>query len=510
MFDQLSERLQQSFRKVQGKANLTDDNMSDAIRDVRRALLEADVNLQVIKRFIDRIKDRAEGEGVTKGVDPGQQLVKIIHDELVTLLGKEHQGLNLERPAANQPALIMLFGLQGSGKTTSAAKLALNFKKQGKSPCLIAADVYRPAAINQLEQLGKQLDIPVFSQHDTTDVAGIVADGLAQASGANHDIAIIDTAGRLQIDSELMAELLLLERTTKPANKLLVVDAMTGQEALNVAEAFDSQLGMTGMILTKTDGDARGGAALSVAEMTGKPILYVGTSEKPDGLEVFHPDRMASRILGMGDVVSLVEKAQEAVDLDEAKRLEESIRKQTFSFEDFLGIQKQLKMLGSLGGILDMLPIPGLDKATKNQISNVSEEQLTRCKVMIQSMTVAERQNPDLLNNNKSRLSRIAKGCGYKDKDVSQFVLQFNQMKLVMKQLTGMTDNAQKEAAKQSAGADGSFGFHMPRNMRKKAKKNKSQQGMPGGFPNMPGMPKMPGGKGGMGKGMPKLPFPFK
>lgn len=506
MFDQLSERLQHTFRKVQGKAELSDDNMANAIRDVRRALLEADVNLHVIKRFIDSIRERADGENVTKGVDPGQQLVKIIHDELVTLLGNAHQPLDLSQPEPNKPALIMLFGLQGSGKTTSAAKLALHLRKQGKRPCLIAADVYRPAAINQLEQLGKQLEIPVFSQHDTQDVAGIVAEGLAKASANNHDVAIIDTAGRLQIDTELMAELLLLERTHKPANKLLVVDAMTGQAALDVAEVFNSQLAMTGMVLTKTDGDARGGAALSVVTMIGKPILYVGTSEKPDGLEPFHPDRMASRILGMGDVVSLVEKAQQAVDTEDAKRLEESIRKQTFSFEDFLTTQKQLKMLGSLGGILDMLPIPNLDKATKAQITNVSETHLKRCQVMIQSMTVAERRNPELLTE-KSRLNRIANGCGVTTKDVQQFVMQFNQMKVVMKQLTGMTDNAQKEATKQSASPDNGFGFAMPRNMRKKARKQKQNQQLPGGFPNMPGMsamPKMPGGK------HPKLPFPFK
>ncbi len=492
MFDQLSQRLQQTFRNIQGKGTLSDDNMADAIREIRRALLEADVNLQVIKRFIDRIKDRADGANVTKGVDPGQEFTKIIHDELVTLLGENHQPINLTQA----PSLIMLFGLQGSGKTTTASKLALKLKNEGKVPFLIAADVYRPAAITQLQQLGKRIEVPVHTVEGSTDVQQIVATGLAAAKENNHDVVIIDTAGRLQVDNDMMAELLLLERQFKPHNKLLVVDAMTGQEALNVAEAFDSQLSMTGMVLTKTDGDARGGAALSIAEMTGKPILYVGVSETPEGLEVFHPDRMASRILGMGDVVSLVEKAQQAVDIEEAQKLETKIRKQTFSFDDFMTIQKQLKMLGSLGGILDMLPIPGLDKQTKSQISNMGEEHLQRSQVMIQSMSKAERANPDLLQD-KKRVARIAKGCGATEKDVKAFITQFGQMKAMMGQLTGMQDKEIKTAAKEAD--QGAFsGFGMPR--RNKKKKKAAEPTMPGGLP--PGFPSnMPfGGMFGGGK----------
>lgn len=482
MFDQLSDRLQGALNNLRGKSKLSDENMSEALREIRRALLEADVNLQVLKRFIDRVRDTAEGQQVTKSVDPGQQLIKIVHDELVQLLGNEHQPLQLD----DSPSLIMLFGLQGAGKTTSAAKLALHLRKQNKKPLLIAADVYRPAAVQQLQTLGKQLKVPVFAIDGETDVQRIVTEGMAEAKSNQHDVVLIDTAGRLQVDTDMMAELMLLERQFKPANKLLVVDGMTGQEALTVAETFDSQLGMTGLVLTKMDGDARGGAALSVVEMTGKPIVFMGVSEKPDGLEPFHPDRMASRILGMGDVVTLVEKAQQAVDMEEAAKLEEKMRKQQFGFDDFLKIQKQLKMLGGFEGILTMLPIPGIDKKTKELLSHTSETQLKRMEVMIGSMTKAERQDPTILKSGK-RIPRIAKGSGIPEKDVQQYITQFEQMRMMMKAMTGMTDGMKKEADIQANPS----GLHMPRSLKRRGKKNKGGPKLP----NIPGMPNMPKGK---------------
>ncbi len=481
MFDQLSERLQGTFAKIGGKS-LTTDNMDEALREVRRALLEADVNLRVIKAFISRIKDRAEGESVLKNVDPGQQLIKLVHDELVILLGKENSPLNTE----GQPNIIMLFGLQGSGKTTSAGKLALKLQKEGRKPLLIAADVYRPAAINQLIALGQQIAIPVHTLEGSTDVQAIVKSGFEKAKAENHNTLIIDTAGRLQVDTDMMAELLVLERIYKPHEKLLVVDAMTGQEAVNVAETFNTQLEITGVILTKTDGDARGGAALSVSEITGKPIKFLGTSEKMEGLEIFHPERMATRILGMGDIVSLVEKAQQVIDTDEAKKLEEKIRKQDFSFEDFLRMQKQMKMLGGMNQILGMLPIPGLDKNARDMLAHGGETQMKRVEAMIQSMTVKERQNGDLLKNS-GRIKRISKGCGLPETEIKQFVQQFEQMKMMMKQMTQMGDKTQKEQKKKQG-----FGLHMPRNTRKRKKKDKE---LGGGFPGMPGggFPKFPG-----------------
>ncbi len=487
MFDQLSERLQGAFAKIGGKT-LTAENMDEALREVRRALLEADVNLRAIKAFISRIKDRADGEAVLKNVDPGQQLVKLVHDELVVLLGKENSPLNLD----GNPNILMLFGLQGSGKTTSAGKLALKLKKEGRTPLLVAADVYRPAAINQLIALGQQISIPVHTLDGSTDVQAIVQGGFEKAKAEGYNTLIIDTAGRLQVDTDMMAELLVLERIYKPHEKLLVIDAMTGQEAVNVAETFNTQLEITGVIMTKTDGDARGGAALSVSEITGKPIKFLGTSEKMDGLETFHPERMATRILGMGDIVSLVEKAQQVIDTDEAKKLEEKIRKQDFSFEDFLRMQKQMKMLGGMSQILGMLPIPGLDKNTREMLAHGGESQMKRIEAMIQSMTPGERQDSELLKKS-GRIPRVAKGCGIPESDIRQFVQQFEQMKMMMKQMTKMGDKAQKEQGKQKG-----FGLHMPRNTRKRKKKDKNMgSGFPsGGFPGMPpggGFPKFPG-----------------
>ncbi|HEY9688186.1 MAG TPA: signal recognition particle protein [Coleofasciculaceae cyanobacterium] len=500
MFDQLSERLQSTFAGFGRKREITDENMEEALREIRRAMLEADVSLRVIKAFLSRIKDRAVGEQVLKSVEPGQQLVKIVHDEMVALLGGENKPLD----ESGNPNIIVLFGLQGSGKTTTAGKLAMKLRKDGKKPLLVAADVYRPAAIQQLITLGKQIDIPVFTIEGSTDVLTIARSGVEQAKAEGFNPVIVDTAGRLQIDTDMMAELLLVERSLQPQEKLLVVDAMTGQEAVSVAETFNSQLDVTGIVMTKLDGDARGGAALSVVEVTGKPIKLIGTSEKLTGLEVFHPERMATRILGMGDVLSLVEKAQEAISLEEAQDLEKKMRKDEFSLEDFMKIQRQLKMLGSMEQILGMLPIPGLTKEMREMVSHGGEAQLKRVESMVNSMTVAERRKPELIKD--GRLKRIANGCGMKEDEIKAFLVQFEQMRMIMKQLTRMTDGMKKEAAPPSGA------LKMPRSMKKKKKDSMSQ--MPG-FPNMPGGGLPPGfPKGGMppgffGKGGGKFPPGF-
>lgn len=501
MFDQLSERLQGVFAGFGGKRQLTEDNIDEAMREIRKALLEADVNLRVLKAFISRVKDKALGEEILKSIQPEQQLVKIVHDELVALLGGETHEINL----SGSPNIIVLFGLQGSGKTTTAGKLALKLRKEGRNPLLVAADVYRPAAIQQLITLGKQIDIPVHTIEGSKEVVQIARSGVEKAKAEGFNTVIVDTAGRLQIDTDMMAELLLVERLLQPQEKLLVIDAMTGQEAVNVAATFNEQLEVTGIVMTKLDGDARGGAALSVVEVTGKPIKFIGTSEKLNGLEVFHPERMATRILGMGDVLSLVEKAQEAIDLEEAQALEQKMRKSEFSLEDFMKIQKQIKMLGSFDQILGMLPIPGLTKEMREMISHGGEGQLKRVEAMINSMTLAERRKPEIIN--ESRQKRIAKGCGMAEEEIKQFLTQFEQMKFMMQQLTKMTDGFKKEAAPQARG-----GLHMPRSMKKK-KKNPlgNMPGMPpGGMP--PGFPGMPPG-GGLPPGFPgKLPpgFPGK
>jgi signal recognition particle subunit SRP54 len=504
MFDQLSERLQSTFAGFGRKREITEENMEEALREIRRAMLEADVSLRVIKAFLSRIKDRAVGEQVLKSVEPGQQLVKIVHDEMVALLGGENKPLD----QSGSPNIIVLFGLQGSGKTTTAGKLAMKLRKDGKKPLLVAADVYRPAAIQQLITLGKQIDIPVFTIEGSSDVLAIARDGVAKAKAEGFNPVIVDTAGRLQIDTDMMAELLLVERSLQPQEKLLVVDAMTGQEAVSVAETFNSQLDVTGIVMTKLDGDARGGAALSVVEVTGKPIKLIGTSEKLTGLEVFHPERMATRILGMGDVLSLVEKAQEAISIEEAQAMEKKMRKDEFSLEDFMKIQRQLKMLGSMEQILGMLPIPGLTKEMREMVSHGGEAQLKRVESMVNSMTVAERRKPELIKD--GRLKRIAKGCGMKEDEIKAFLVQFEQMRMIMKQLTRMTDGMKKEAA--PAGN----ALKMPRSMKKKKKDGMPQMpGMPPGFPNMPGGGLPPGfPKGGMppgffGKGGGKFPPGF-
>ncbi len=425
MFDNLSEKLQNIISKTRGQ-ELTQDNMQEALREIRRALLEADVNLRVVKAFISSIKDKAEGENVLQGVDPSQQLIKIVHDELVELLGHEAKPLNL----TGHPSLIMMLGLQGSGKTTSSAKLAVKLKKEGKNPLLVACDVYRPAAISQLQTLGQEIGCEVFTVPESKDVQNIVQSAINYAKEKGFNVLILDTAGRLQIDTEMMAELLIIDRVFQPQEKLLVIDAMTGQEAVHVAENFDAQIGLTGLVLTKLDGDSRGGSALSVVYCTNKPIKLTGTGEKLNALEDFYPERMATRILGMGDIVSLVERAQEVFDEKEALKMQEKMSKAEFSFNDFLNMQKQMKMFGSMDQILGMLPGVNLKQADREKISHASETEFKKIEVFIQSMTPEERDNPQLMNT--SRKKRIAKGCGMDMHTINLYVKQFEQMRQMM------------------------------------------------------------------------------
>lgn len=430
MFDSLSEKLREIIGKTSGD-ELTQDNMQEAFREIRRALLDADVNLRVVKGFISNIKDKAEGEKIVEGVNPSQQLVKIVHDELVELLGHENKPLDF----SGNPNLIMMLGLQGSGKTTSSAKLAVKLKKDGRNPLLVACDVYRPAAISQLQTLGKEIENEVFTIPDCTDVQRIVREAIDYAGQNGFNTLILDTAGRLQIDTDMMAELLLIDRIFKPSEKLLVIDSMTGQEAVNVAENFDAQLGLTGLVLTKLDGDTRGGSALSVVYCTGKPIKLTGTGEKLNALEDFYPERIATRILGMGDIVSLVERAQEVFDEKQAQELEEKMSKNNFSFNDFMKMQKQMQAFGSMGNMLGMLGI-NIGKDDRDKISHEGEKQFKRMEVFISSMTPEERSNPDILNT--SRKKRIAKGCGMDLAEVNAFIKQFEQMRMMMKGVTDM------------------------------------------------------------------------
>ena len=429
MFDSLSEKLQSIISKTRG-SELTQDNMQEALREIRRALLEADVNLRVVKSFISSIKDKAEGEKVLQGVDPSQQLIKIVHDELVNLLGKEQKPLDF----SGNPNLIMMLGLQGSGKTTSSAKLAVKLKKDGRNPLLVACDVYRPGAVDQLQILGKEIETEVFTIDGCTDVKQIVQGAIDYAKDKGFNTIILDTAGRLQIDTDMMAELLLIDRIFKPTEKLLVIDAMTGQEAVNVAENFDAQLALTGLVLTKLDGDSRGGSALSISYCTGKPIKLTGTGEKLNALEDFYPERMATRILGMGDIVSFVERAQEVFDEKQALELEEKMSKNNFSYNDFIKMQKQMQAFGSMGNMFGMLGL-NIGKDDRDKLSFESEKQFKKMEVFISSMTPEERVNPELMNT--SRKKRIAKGCGMDFQEVNAFVKQFEQMRTMMK---GMTD----------------------------------------------------------------------
>jgi signal recognition particle subunit SRP54 len=427
MFDSLSQKLQNAFRNLRGLGKISEGNVADALREVRMALLEADVNFKVARDFIEDVKTKALGAEVVQSIQPGQQIIKIIHDELVKLLGSSNAGLAL----AGNPACVMLVGLHGSGKTTSSGKLGRWLHKQGRTPLLVAADVYRPAAMEQLETLGKQLDLPVFARHGETDVLKIAREALEAARETNRNTLIFDTAGRLQIDEPLVQELVRLRDVIKPQEILLVLDAATGQEAVNVATHFDKALNITGAILTKLDGDARGGAALSLKAVTGKAIKFAGVGEKLEDFEPFHPDRMASRILGMGDVVSLVERAAEAVDEADARRMEEKMRKGQFTLEDFLQQLRQMKKLGSLESLVGMLP-GGADMLRGADI-NKQQKEFKRMEGIICAMTPLERRTPQILN--ARRRMRIANGSGVKVTDVNNLLNKFNQMQQMMKKM---------------------------------------------------------------------------
>ncbi len=431
MFESLSDKLQDIIAKTSGQKELTQENMQEALREIRRALLEADVNLRVVKSFISNIKDKAEGENVVQGVNPSQQLIKIVHDELVNILGEEAKPLDF----SGNPNLIMMLGLQGSGKTTSSAKLAIKLKNEKRNPLLVACDIYRPAAISQLKTLGAEIGVEVYSEDNVDSVQTIVENAILYAKDNGFNTIILDTAGRLQIDTDMMAELLLLDRVFHPTEKLLVIDSMTGQEAVNVAENFDAQLSITGLVLTKLDGDSRGGAALSIVHCTGKPIKLTGTGEKLNALEDFYPQRMADRILGMGDIVSLVERAQEVFDEKTALEMEKKMAKAEFSFNDFLKMQSQMKMFGSMDQLLGMIPGLKISKDDRQMISHEGEKQMKKIEVFIQSMTPEEREHPELMNS--SRKKRISQGSGIPLHDINIYINQFEQMRKMMK---GMSD----------------------------------------------------------------------
>jgi len=428
MFDSLSSKLQNAFRNLRGLGKISESNVTDSLREVRMALLEADVNFKVARDFIERVKTKAIGAEVIQSVQPGQQIIKIIHDELVDLLGSTNAGLNL----SGSPSCILMVGLHGSGKTTSSGKLARLLQKQGRQPLLVAADANRPAAMDQLETLGKQIEIPVFVKRGETDVLKIAREALDFAKANSRNVLIFDTAGRLQMDEPLVQELVRLRDLVKPQEILLVLDAATGQEAVNVATHFDQALQITGSILTKLDGDARGGAALSLKAVTGKPIKFGGVGEKLDEFEPFHPERMASRILGMGDVISLVEKAAEAVDLDEAKRMEEKMRKGQFTLEDFLEQLRQMKKLGSLESIVGMLP-GGAEMLKQQGDLSKQEKEFKHMEAMICGMTPQERRSPQILN--AKRRIRIAKGSGVSVTELNTMLNKFGQMQQMMKKM---------------------------------------------------------------------------
>ena len=434
IFESLSDRLQATFKKLRGHGKLTEDDVNEAMREVRMALLEADVNFKVVKQFIKTVKERAIGQDILETLTPAQVVIKIVDEELTKLMGGTQSRLNI---SPKPPTVIMMVGLQGAGKTTSAGKLGLALKKQGKRPLLVAADIYRPAAITQLQVLGKQLDIPVFSMEQGTDAVTIAKNSIDYSQSHACDVVIIDTAGRLQIDEKLMQELRDSKSEVHPHEILLVVDAMTGQESVNVAQAFNDALGLDGVVMTKLDGDARGGAALSVKAVTGVPIKFIGLGEKLEPLEPFHPDRMASRILGMGDVLSLVEKAQATFDMEEAKKMEKKLRKDEFTLDDFLAQMQQVKKLGSLDNILGLIPgMGGLKKQLAGQDIDLDGKEMRQIEAIIKSMTPKERANITIING--SRRKRIAMGSGTRVQDVNKLLKQFGEMKKMMKKMKKM------------------------------------------------------------------------
>ena len=424
-FEGLSSRLQEITRKLKGKARITESDLKEMLREVKLALLEADVNYKIVKEFINSIQEKALGQDVMKSLTPGQQVIKIVKDEMIELLGGTESKINF---TPNPPTVIMLVGLQGSGKTTTAGKLANLLRKQGKKPLLVACDVYRPAAIKQLEVVGKQLNIPVYSNENSKDVVQISRQAMSMAMSKLNDVVIIDTAGRLHIDDELMQELKNLKTNIKPHEILLVVDSMTGQDAVNIAQTFNETVGIDGVVLTKLDGDTRGGAALSVKKVTGKPIKFAATGEKLSDIEVFHPERMASRILGMGDVLSIIEKAEEAFDLEEAEKIEKQLKKREFDLDDYLVQLRQVKKMGSFSSILKMIPGMGQIKNLK-----VDDNEFNRIEAIICSMTAKERRNPKLLNG--SRRLRIAKGSGTTVQEINKFMQTFETTQKMMKKL---------------------------------------------------------------------------
>jgi signal recognition particle subunit SRP54 len=429
-FESLSDKLQNVFKNLRGKGRLTEADIKEAMKEVKRALLEADVNFKVVKQFINKVNEQAIGQDVLNGLNPGQMVIKIVKDEMEALMGSSVTEIELK--SGNEITIIMMCGLQGAGKTTTTAKLAGKFKAKGKKPLLVACDVYRPAAIKQLQINGEKQGVPVFSMGDNHSPVNIAKAAIEHAKSNGMNVVILDTAGRLHIDEEMMQELIQVKEQVTVDHTVLVVDAMTGQDAVNVAQNFQEQIGITGVILTKLDGDTRGGAALSIRSVTGCPILYVGMGEKLDDLEQFHPDRMTSRILGMGDILTLIDKAQNAVDEDKAKELEQKFRKAEFSFDDFLDQMQQVKKMGGMKDILGMLPGMG------SQLDNIDidDKAMVRVESIIYSMTKEERANPDIIN--PSRKKRIAEGAGVPIAEVNRLCKQFEQSKKLMKQMSGM------------------------------------------------------------------------
>ncbi len=426
MFENLSQKLDSAFRKLKGHGRLTEKNIEAGLREVRLALLEADTHYKVVKDFIAGVRARALGQEVMSSLTPAQQVIKIVNEELVRLMGERNSDLNLSGP---KPAGIMLVGLQGSGKTTTAGKIALFLRKQGKKPYLVPADVYRPAAVEQLKKIGGELSVPVFDTPDGADPVGVCREARTRASGLGCDVVIIDTAGRLHIDDELMDELVAIKKAVLPSDILLVADAMTGQDAVNIAGTFDKALDIGGVVLTKMDGDARGGAALSIRAVTGKPIKFCGVGEKANALEPFHPDRMASRILGMGDILTLIEKAQEAVDEKKAAELEKKLRKNEFTLEDFRDQMAMVRKMGSLSDIMKM--IPGVSKMIQARKVDIDEKELVRIEAIINSMTPAERRNHHIINGSRRR--RIARGSGTRVQDVNRLLKNYDQVLKMLK-----------------------------------------------------------------------------
>lgn len=438
-FEGLSDKLQEAFKKLRSKGKLTEKDIKEAMREVKLALLEADVNFKVVKQFISRVSEKCVGNDVLESLTPAQQVIKIVNEELTELMGGSESKLNFNSVG---PTVIMMVGLQGAGKTTMSGKLALQLRKQNKKPLLVACDIYRPAAIKQLEVVGKQIDIPVFQMGDKVSPVDIAKAGIVHARENGNNVIIIDTAGRLHIDDNLMDELKSIKAEVKPQEILLVVDSMTGQDAVNVAESFNNTLDISGVILTKLDGDTRGGAALSIRHITEKPIKFIGVGEKMSDLEVFYPDRMSSRILGMGDVLSLIEKAQQAFDDKEAQELSSKMLENDFTYDDYLAAMEQMKKLGSLSKIMEM--IPGLPKEMKNVDFEAGEKELHKVKSIIYSMTPKERRNPKLISGSSSRKKRIAKGSGTSLQDVNKLIKGFDVMRKQMKQMKSLQKKSKK------------------------------------------------------------------